>query len=106
MSQIPVRKALPDLSEIGPRLEDLRQLGRISARKLSTLIGASPNTIRNIETQLCQAPRGDVLVALAKVLGTTVEYLVTGQEPAPTRQDVEQALAEAGYKPEVREEIL
>ena len=101
MTRIP-SPALPDLSDLPARLERLRALGDISARALSLLIGASQNTVRRLENGISMTPRGDVLVALAQALGTSVEFLANGGGEEPSAAHVRAALANAGYRPVLR----
>lgn len=98
MTRIP-SPALPDLCDLPARLERLRALGDISARALSLLVGASQNTVGRLENGITMTPRGDVLVALAQALGTTVEFLANGVGDEPTAAHVRSALANAGYRP-------
>lgn len=88
---------LPELVGFPQRLERLRHLGNISASALSRLIGASRNTVGNLEVGISRTPRGDVLYGLAKVFGTTVEYLAAGEGEEPNATSVREALACAGY---------
>lgn len=93
------RAMLPDLHGLPERLRRLRALGDISGRALSLLIGASQNTVLRLENEETQTPRGDVLVALARALGTSVEFIAEGVGDEPSAGAVRTALALAGYKP-------
>jgi transcriptional regulator with XRE-family HTH domain len=86
-----------DRDGLAERVERLRQLGQISARNLSKLAGASPNTVRNLVSGRTATLRGDILVGLARALGVTAEFLVSGGEESPTAGSVREALARAGY---------
>lgn len=76
------------------RLRKLRTVGRVSGRKLARLVGWN-------ETSLAAAEAGggsmsaERVLALAKVLGTTVEWLVSGEGSAPTEAAVLAAVARA-----------
>ncbi len=95
----PVEGELPELVGLSRRLERLRELGDISARALSMLIGASPNTVANLEAGRSRTPRSDILLSLARVLGTSAEYLAFGQGECPSVATVRDALGLAGYDP-------
>lgn len=79
------------------RLKRLQTIGRVSGRKLARLVGWN-------ETSLSAAEHRGVIgadmsatrvLALAKALGTTVEFLVTGEGEEPSEEDVRAALARA-----------
>lgn len=83
------------------RLRKLQTVGRISGRKLARLVGWN-------ETALSAAESSGVIgadmsaarvLALAKVLGTTVEWLVLGEGSAPTDAEVRAAVARAEANP-------
>ena len=58
--------------------ERLKVIGK-SPRAASMEAGGSPDLIRNITRGKSKSPRGENLTRLAKVLGVTVEWLMTGK---------------------------
>lgn len=71
----------------------------LSARELAALAELPPPTVSNIERSDDARP-GDriaakTIVALARVLGTTAEWLMTGEGDAPTAADVTAAIEAA-----------
>ena len=72
-----------ELQEIFQRIESLQnKLGWKSRRELAKNGGVSPDTVN---CWFCRtgSPSAEDAVKIAKALGTTVEYLVTGDRPQP-----------------------
>jgi transcriptional regulator with XRE-family HTH domain len=71
----------------------------LSARELAGLAGVSPPVVSNLERVDADRPGEKVaartVVALARVLGTSAEYLVDGEGDAPDPADVNAAVAKA-----------
>jgi transcriptional regulator with XRE-family HTH domain len=65
-------------------------------KELAVLTGISKNTLDNYLNLRERIPTADVAVKIAKALGVTVEYLVTGEESHPDGSSV---------KPEIRDLI-
>ena len=63
-------------------------------KELSTLTGISRHTLDNYLNLRERIPTADVAVKMAKALGVSVEYLVTGEESYPDNSST---------KPEIRE---
>ncbi len=87
---------------IGNRIITLRKEQQFSQEELADKIGVSRQSVSKWETDAC-APDAYNLIALAKVLNTSVEYIVTGKTSSieidkTTRQQVEvKSLATLGY---------
>jgi transcriptional regulator with XRE-family HTH domain len=65
-------------------------------KELAVLTGISKSTLDNYLNLRERIPTADVAVKIAKALGVTVEYLVTGEENHPDSSSV---------KPEIRDLI-
>ena len=68
----------------GARLAELRKAAGLSQTELARLVGESQQNIAFWE-QSEKPPRSDVLLNLAKVLGVSVEKLLTDEEVRPKR---------------------
>jgi len=74
---------------LAERLRVLREYTGLSARAISDLAGLTCTThLTKIESGDRVNPTGETLVLIARVFGTTVEWLVTGDGEAPSRLDV------------------
>jgi transcriptional regulator with XRE-family HTH domain len=79
---------------LGSRVRYLRQLGGISASDLAHLAALKSRThVGLIENGTRQTPSGETVVAIARVLGTSAEWLITGEGDGPTEDDVRAAIA-------------
>ena len=63
---------------IGNRIISLRKAQQFSQEELADKIGVSRQAVSKWETDAC-APDAYNLIALAKILNTSVEYIVTGK---------------------------
>ena len=63
---------------IGNRIISLRKAQQFSQEEIADKIGVSRQSVSKWETDAC-APDAYNLIALAKVLNTSVEYIVTGK---------------------------
>lgn len=68
-----------DIDSVGCRLRALRSARGIGLRQLARLSGVGPATISRIELGKCPEPTAEALVRVARILGTTCEYLLTGE---------------------------
>lgn len=80
------------------RVRELRTVGGVSARKLARLAGWNDTALSAAESGGGSMSAERALV-LAKVLGTTVEWLVSGEGVAPTEAEVLAAVARAESLP-------
>ena len=67
----------------------------LSARGLSELAGLSPTLVSYLERGERESVEARTLVALATVLGTSAEWLLTGLGDAPTERRVRAAVERA-----------
>lgn len=74
------------ISALAQRIQDRLDALGMSARHASELAGLSPDAIRNILRKPDSLPRGRTLVNLAKTLGVTPQYLLTGGESLPSSE--------------------
>lgn len=65
---------------MGERIAQLRQRKGLSQAKLATAVGLSASAIAMYE-QGRREPSVSIIIALADVLGVTIDYLLTGQSP-------------------------
>lgn len=78
---------------IGNRIISLRKAQQFSQEEMADKIGVSRQSVSKWETDAC-APDAYNLIALAKILSTSVEYIVTGQTNVDTKPQTEKAPAE------------
>jgi transcriptional regulator with XRE-family HTH domain len=75
------------MSTFGHRVRQLRERKGWTQQELALSAQVRQETIARIETGAVQAPRVHVLVALAKALGTTTDFLCgmyeDKEDPAP-----------------------
>lgn len=60
----------------------------IIVKELASLTGISKHTLDNYLNLRERIPSADVAVKIAKVLGVTVEYLVTGEDSYPDKSSI------------------
>lgn len=71
------------------RLRATRELvDDLPAYELSELAGLSGGYVAHIESERRKKPALDDVAKIARVLGVTVDYLASGTEPAPTKEQV------------------
>ena len=69
---------------IGNRIITLRKEQQLSQEEIADKIGVSRQSVSKWETDAC-APDAYNLIALANVLNTSVEYIVTGEKSAEAK---------------------
>jgi transcriptional regulator with XRE-family HTH domain len=86
-----------ETSSIGERLRRLRNhVVGLTVRELSALAGLkAPTHVGLLEAGKRPNPSAETLVALAQVLGTTVEWIVTGEGNEPSADEVHAAVNRA-----------
>lgn len=87
--------ALPQLTGLGDRLREAREIAGLSARMLGELAGTSHATVAYIERGRSQTPRADVLLGLALVLGVRIEWLAMGVGDPPLPRTIRKAVQAA-----------
>jgi len=72
-------------SPLGLRVARLRKAAGIGARPLSLAIGATHSVIAQLENGRIVDLRAGLLLSLARALGASMEFLLTGEghEPSP-----------------------
>ena len=80
------------LSGFASRLAALRRRGRLSARSLSLLAGQSESFVGGHERGGAESARGEAIVALADVLGASIEWLAAGRGEPPSDEQIDAAL--------------
>ena len=76
---------------IGPRIAALRRERGMSQSELAAAIGVSPSALGMYE-QGRREPSADTMVALARALDVTTDFLLTGQVATPAEADALSAL--------------
>lgn len=76
------------LTSLAMRVAFARELSGLTPRGLSVIAGLDPTHVRLIETGERPKLYGETLVMLARALGTTAEWLITGDGNPPTRDEV------------------
>ena len=71
---------------LGPRIAALRREAGLSQAELAARLGVSPSAMGMYE-QGRREPSAQLLVALARELGVTTDFLLTGQVTAPVGTD-------------------
>jgi transcriptional regulator with XRE-family HTH domain len=77
------------------RLKFARLLTGLSARRLAELAGVSPGYPGHLESGRRQNPPSAALSDIARVLGTTMDWLLNGAGAAPTEAEANAAVAAA-----------
>lgn len=75
-----------DLVEIGSRVKTLRGEKRWTQEKLAQEAGISKSFVSEVESGQSK-PRGPILVKLARALGASLDFLLTGSSPPAPRVD-------------------
>lgn len=80
-------------TSLGERVRKTREMLGLGQQALATKVGVSLTTIQNYEGG--KFPKGEHAVSLAKALGCTIDWLLTGEGPVydPKRTKVEYASA-------------
>ena len=75
------------------RLRQARQLGGVTGADLGVRAGLSKGAVSMIESGNRPDPSGSTVAALAKVLGVSADWLLSGTEPGPDAEAVKAAVA-------------
>ena len=76
---------------LGPRIAALRRAAGLSQGELASRLQVSTSTVGMYE-QSRREPSAETLVALARIFGVTVDYLLTGQASLQEQQAVVSAM--------------
>lgn len=77
------------------RLKQARTMAGLTGSELGKLAGLSGGVVSMIESGNRKDPSGSTVAALARVLGVTADWLLTGSEPDPTEEQVKAAVTAA-----------
>lgn len=77
------------------RLRHVRHLAGVTGADLGVLAGLSKGAVSMIESGNRPDPSGSTVAALAKVLGVSADWLLSGTEPGPEVESVKAAVASA-----------
>jgi transcriptional regulator with XRE-family HTH domain len=86
------------------RIDYLIAISGISARLASSLAGLNPTFISRRKCSPKTIPRADFVIALAKVFGTSAEWLFAGLGEAPTPEHVRASVEQAKERLAKRDE--
>ena len=81
---------------IGSRVKRLRTKSDLSTESLGLLAGMSRSYVGNLERDEIFNPSGKALLQIANILGTNVEFLVSGIGSEPEEAKVRASVAKAG----------
>lgn len=71
-------------SGLATRLRHAREVSGISGRQLGQIAGLSTSIVSHLENDRYGTPNGETLQAICAVLGISVDWLLSGNGPAPT----------------------
>lgn len=92
---------MTDLSTYAARLRHARDIAGLSRRALSLRAGLAPAHVSMIERNPGADPNGTTTAKIAKVLGIDARWLLTGEGPPPTAEEMQ--AAHASEEPPVTE---
>jgi transcriptional regulator with XRE-family HTH domain len=84
---------MKESSDLGRRVARLRRAAGLSARGLSLAIGASHGVVAQLEGGTIMELRSGLIPNLARALGTSCDYLLTGEGESPSAEQTRQAFA-------------
>ena len=85
------------IRSISERIQSRLKELNLSERQAALNAGMSADGIRNMRRNPKITPRADNLARLAKVLGTSQEWLLTGRDPLASGQSVSSRVPVVGY---------
>ena len=80
------------------RLKQARTIAGLSQRELARLAHLASTHVGLIESGHVENPQTDTLCALARVLGCSLDWLLAGEGPPPTTEQVVAAIERAGFR--------
>jgi len=86
-------------SLLGQRVARLRKAAGIGARPLSIGIGATHSVIAQLESGRISDMRASLMLSLARALGTSMEFLLTGEGQEPTPEETRAAFESLKAEP-------
>lgn len=73
----------------------MREIGGLSARRLSDLANVAEASAAQIERGFTQSPRTETIAKLAQVLGASLDWLIAGAGDPPDAEAIAVAIAKA-----------
>ena len=80
-----ISKRISSREDIAKRVEQTREARGFSASEFARLVGVTPTAVWNWEKN-STTPRRPALEQIAKVLGVSIDYILTGEEGGRTIQ--------------------
>lgn len=80
---------------IGLRVRVLRERAQLSRGELARLARVQPHRVHDIERGEAASPQVHAVVAIARVLGTSAEWLADGVGAEPTLRELGEAVSAA-----------
>jgi transcriptional regulator with XRE-family HTH domain len=77
---------------IPARLKRARKMAKVSRRELSLLAELAQAVVGIIERNPGATPSAETMMKLAGVLGVSLDWLIAGRDPVPTRSEVRTAV--------------
>jgi transcriptional regulator with XRE-family HTH domain len=83
------------MQTMGDRIVWARALAQVSGSELARLSGLARSHVQLLESGARSTPQTDTALALARVLGVSLDWLVRGIGPEPTADAIREAIAAA-----------
>lgn len=80
------------MTTFADRLQAMRKAAGLTLYQLAEKTGLSKTYLWELESGAASNPSGDVLLALSRELGQTVDWLLRGAEPSPPHATVKVAI--------------
>ncbi len=78
-------------SVLGQKIRTLRQEKELTLEQLATETGSSKGYMWELENKPAARPSAEKIAKIAKVLGVTLEYLMSEQNLPPTASELDEA---------------
>jgi transcriptional regulator with XRE-family HTH domain len=86
------------METLSERLKFARGLADLSCRRLALLAGRTPQWASALERGAYASPSAASIAAIGRVLGVSIEWLLSGAGEAPTEESVRAAIAASPSK--------
>lgn len=83
------------MKDLGSRLLELRNRAQLTRAELAELAGLHLSHVGLIETGKRKSPQASTLSPIARVLGTDVDFLLSGLGDAPSDRTIRRAVSQA-----------
>lgn len=81
------------LDSLSSRLAHARSLSGLSAKALDRLSGLTPGHVSAIESEVKKEVGAATVAKIATALGISLDWLVSGKDPAPTERAIRRAVS-------------